>query len=411
MELTNMVCATGNGMNKSKKCLEGTRAGVLNEVVDWINTRDPNTPHVFWPSGQAGKGKSAIAHTVAAWAKDLGVLGSCFCFARDRRAERCHEKMFTTIARDLADCDPLLRHALANALSRDFSLKSTVDIEAQWCKLIVEPLLKVAEDVVGNFIVVIDALDESGHDVTREDILRILSSTNLCHLPNLRIFLTSRPVHDIRNALDDVTHVKAMSLDDVDAATTEQDICLYIKNRLRVIRTTFSGTEAIQLFTMSDGLFEWARLACEFIKPRKAGVNARKRFNELISRTQGQGLALLDEMYYITLSEIVHDSEDARTQFQSVMRQILCIMEPLPIESLNAMHQHFQGDQEPTNVREILEFMGALLSGITDKMTPVRPLHASFYDFLTDPSRGGDFYMVKVELHLDLAHVSIQVMQ
>ena len=168
MELTNMVCAIGTGVNKSKKCLKGTRVGILNEVVDWINTRDPNTPHVFWLSGQAGKGKPAIAYTVAAWAKDLGVLGSCFCFARDRRAEHRHEKMFTTIARDLADCDPLLRRALASALSRDFSLKSTVDIEAQWYKLIVEPLSKVAEDIVGNLIVVIDALDESGHGDSRE---------------------------------------------------------------------------------------------------------------------------------------------------------------------------------------------------------------------------------------------------
>ena len=38
-----------------------------------------------------GKGKLAIAHTIAAWAKDLGVLGSYFCFARDRQAENHHE--------------------------------------------------------------------------------------------------------------------------------------------------------------------------------------------------------------------------------------------------------------------------------------------------------------------------------
>ena len=54
MELTNMVCATGTGMKKSKKCLEGTRVEILNKVVDWINACDPNTPHVYLAKWEKG---------------------------------------------------------------------------------------------------------------------------------------------------------------------------------------------------------------------------------------------------------------------------------------------------------------------------------------------------------------------
>jgi len=411
MELSGMAYAASAGLNTSKKCLEGTRTEILDEIVEWINLHDADAPRVFWLSGQAGKGKSAIAHTVAAWADGLGVLGSCFCFARDRQAERRHEKMFTTIARDLAGRDPFLRRALAGAISADPSLKSTADIERQWRRLVLEPLSKVSADTLRTMVVVIDALDESGNDVSREDILRVLTSMELDHLPNLRIFLTSRPLYDICDAFHGVIYIKARSLDDIDPTSIEGDIRLYIKDRLQAIRSPFDDAEVSQLATTSDGLFEWARLACEFIKPRQAGVNARKRFDELISRTCGKGSALLDDMYRNILSEIVHDSQDARVQFRSVMRQILYTVEPLSIGSLNAIRQHFQSDKEPADVEEILEFMAALLSGTTDQTNPVRPLHASFYDFLTDPMRSGTFHVDKAEAELNLALASIRVMR
>lgn len=411
VELNGMAYVASAGLNTSKKCLEGTRMEILDEVVEWTNLNDSNAPRVFWLTGQAGKGKSAIAHTIAAWADGLGILGSCFCFARDRQAERRHEKMFTTIARDLSGCDPLLRRTLAGTIAADPSLKGTADIERQWRKLILEPLSKVSADALGNIVVVIDALDESGDDVSRESILDILKSMELARSPNLRIFLTSRPLRDICDALHGVGHINARSLDDVDPTSTGRDIRLYIKNRLQMFRSAFNDAEVSQLAAISDGLFEWARLACEFIKPRQAGVNARKRFNELISRAHGQGSALLDDMYRNILNEIVHDSQDARTQFHSVMRQILHTVEPLTIASLNAIRRHFHSDTEPTDVEEILEFMAALLSGVTNHTTPVCPLHASFYDFLTDPQRSGIFHVSGTEADLNLALGSICVMQ
>ncbi|KAG6327063.1 hypothetical protein ID866_12026, partial [Astraeus odoratus] len=65
LHLNSMSYAEGAGLNTSKQCLEGTRTEILGEIVDWIHSRDPNVPRVLWLSGQAGKGKSAIAHTVA----------------------------------------------------------------------------------------------------------------------------------------------------------------------------------------------------------------------------------------------------------------------------------------------------------------------------------------------------------
>ncbi|KAG6331462.1 hypothetical protein ID866_7631, partial [Astraeus odoratus] len=135
-KIDGMVCAAGVGMIKTKTCLDGTRMKILAEIVSWINDSDVNVPRIFWLHGQAGKGKSAIAHTIAMWFKDVGKLGSCFCFARDRQAERLEQKMFATIAHDMATHDPLLRRAVATAIAADDSLKTTVDVVQQWEHLI-----------------------------------------------------------------------------------------------------------------------------------------------------------------------------------------------------------------------------------------------------------------------------------
>ena len=73
------------GRNQAKKCLVGTITEILNEIVDWINDKGATTPRIFWFHGQAGKGKSAIAHMIALHAQNVGMLGSCFCFSRVRQ--------------------------------------------------------------------------------------------------------------------------------------------------------------------------------------------------------------------------------------------------------------------------------------------------------------------------------------
>ncbi|KIM54282.1 hypothetical protein SCLCIDRAFT_387208, partial [Scleroderma citrinum Foug A] len=142
LNLEGMAYAGGAGLNTTKTCLEGTRTEILKEIVDWINDPDVNAPRIFWLHGQAGRGKSAIAHTIALWFKNVGGLGSCFCFARDRQTERREEKMLPTVTRDLADRDPAFRRELADAIAKDHSLKHTSDVIQQWEKLLLEPLSK-----------------------------------------------------------------------------------------------------------------------------------------------------------------------------------------------------------------------------------------------------------------------------
>ncbi|KAG6329632.1 hypothetical protein ID866_9457 [Astraeus odoratus] len=407
-KIDGMAFATGVGLMKTKTCLDGTRTKILADIMTWIDDSDVNAPRIFWLHGQAGRGKSAIAHTIAMWFKNVGKLGSCFCFTRDRQAEKLEQKMFVTIAHDMAIHDPLLRRAVAAAVAADESLKTTPDVIQQWESLILEPISKVSSVVIGKVVIVIDALDESGLPTSREHILSILRS-KVANLPaNFRILLTSRPLLDIKEALVKARHVKVTSLDDV---PTGHDIHLYVSNKLGPVGG-IGDIEIKQIVDKSEGLFEWARLACEFIKPSMAGETARERFDHLMKRGSEDG-RLLDSMYHAILESTIGMRPTALERFRSMMQQLLSVLQPLTMHALGAMRSVFPDAKDRYQVDIILGFMGSLLSGVADQSAPglVRPLHASFYDFLTEQSRSGIYFVGEVDMHRNLACASLHILQ
>jgi len=391
--------------------LEGTRVDILADIVDWINKSESDTPRVLWLHGQAGKGKSAIAHTIANWFEPLGALGSCFCFARDQQVERRHEKIFTTIAHDLADRDPTFKRIVAEVIAGDKALSTTRDVKRQWQKFILDPISKAAASMVGRVVIVIDALDETGVEASRKHILSVLASVQVAQLPSsFRVLITSRPLPDIMEALQGIPHITSKSMNDISIASAEHDIRLYVSDQLGRVMDRFTTEEISFLVRQADGLFEWARLACEFVKSHKAGFTAMERYEDLVSVSPKERKGLLDEMYLTILRDIVENKPKALARFRSVMRQIVWTQEPLPVESLNVMWCNFL-DLDVSDIKAILNPMGALLSGIADASTPVRALHASFYDFLTDSARSMEFAIEMEDVHCQLAWACVQVMQ
>ena len=412
LNLDGMMYASGAGLNTAKKCLDGTRGEILQEIVDWIHDPDVDVPRIFWLHGQPGRGKSAIAHTIALWFKNVGDLGSCFCFARDRQTERRHEKMLSTIARDLANRDPAFRRVLVKVIEEDNTLKTTPDVMQQWEKLLLEPLSKVSGGIVGKVVLVIDALDESGTDSSRKHILSVLTSTEAAFLPsNFRILITSRPLSDIACALANAQHAKVASLDDVSTVFAERDIRLYVSNELGAL-DDIGNTEIDEITRRAEGLFEWARLACEFVKPSSLGRTTKERFNELMTRASGKGPTLLDSMYRSILDNLMEKAgETELARFHSLMRQILHTVDPLPKDGLDVMRKCFPRKDDHFCITIILDSMGSLLSGVTDHTMPIRPLHTSFYDFLTDHSRSGDYFVGEAEIQMDIAVASLRVLR
>ncbi|CCM06237.1 uncharacterized protein FIBRA_08484 [Fibroporia radiculosa] len=212
----------------------------------------------------AGKGKSAIAHTIATWSHAHGELGSRYCFDRTRQADRRHEKIWSTIARDLADHDPFIRRELARIVLHDTSeLRHTEAVSRQWERLLTVLNNVASMDKPGPVLIIIDALDESGECETRELILDLLSgkrdgaSLRTTKLPpNIRILITSRPLSDIHDALHDLPRVQHVSWDD-DAflESTQRDIKTYINGKLGH-QDAFGDSDVTELARKSGGHFD-----------------------------------------------------------------------------------------------------------------------------------------------------------
>ncbi|KIK17889.1 hypothetical protein PISMIDRAFT_211314, partial [Pisolithus microcarpus 441] len=410
LNLEGMAYAGGAGLNTTKVCLDGTRTEILKDITDWIASRDVNVPRILWLHGQAGRGKSAIAHTVGTWIQDMGAPGVCFCFARDRQSERREEKILSTVARDLADRVPAFRRALSNVVSNNLSLKTTCDVLQQWQRFIMEPLSNTSGEIVGNVVVIIDALDESGPDTSRTHILRLLTSADAAGLPpNFRILLTSRPLPDIVRAMAAAAHVKATSLDDVPWVLVERDIKLFVSKGLEGLPGI--GMDEVQnIVNKSDGLFEWARVACEFIKPNRAGATPKENYDNLMALEAEEGRTLLDTTYFTILEIGIPRTGIRFKRYRSVMCQVVMTLEPLPMAALNCIREIFPNKQDHYDMNLILEFMSPVLGGVVDRSSPVRPLHASFYDFLVDPLRSGD-YSIDTSDTKDLAFATLWILR
>ena len=421
VDLNSMQYVSRAGLNTQKTCLDGTRREILDEITAWVNSTEENTPRVFWLHGNAGTGKSFISHTIANRFKKIGRLGSCVSFDRNEMPQQQDNKIFSTIARDLADRDEHMRKALMSAVRRDISFENTTDILQQWREMFLKPVQELSEGMAGPIVIIIDALDDSRNN----NLLRILAGkvddkeSHIAKLPShIRILVTSRPMPDIYTAFHRVEHVQQKSMDSIPRLLSERDIFQFISLELSDVEE-INDEDAFAVMRASDGLFEWARLACAFIRGiNGTGATTRKRFDIVVASNKDGHVGLLDSMYKLTLTSIFPEDgiipRSVRlTLFRSVMAQIIGTKEPLPLASLKSMRGHFHNknlQDIAIDIDVIVKPLGALLSGTTNS-GPIRPLHASFPEYLSDQNRSGEFFTDVSGIHDELAFACLGVMK
>src|ERR1700734_2354947 len=120
-----MPYARGARFDPNKGCLPGTREKIIGEIIQWVNSPNADIiPRIFFLSGVAGYGKSAIAHTVARQFDGIGRLGSSY--------NRRPSNLFSTIALDIADLDHHWKKSLCNVVKGNRSLQTTLSATEQF---------------------------------------------------------------------------------------------------------------------------------------------------------------------------------------------------------------------------------------------------------------------------------------
>ncbi len=394
---------SGSRFTPEKGCLSGTRMAFLDFIVNWVDNPDSERSLVLF--GQAGTGKSSIAHEIARRFDKLHRLTSSFIFLRKEQSKREAYHLFTTLARDLSDRYPSFKAALGEVIKDNTSLRvGTRDYPTLFQSLILEPLKDL--HIVGPILVVIDALDESG-DVTGGNGLHKFIAKNVSRLPsNFRVLITSRPEDGIESAFVGAQSVRTKYMNDLQlAAKTHDDILAFLRS---VLLSDELNIYCAALATKAEGLFQWAAVACGYIlkPPGSFGFSKKKCIGHLLRlTTDSHRQDPLDELYKEVLEGYFTDKE-ARLLFRSVVGQLITAFEPLSIRSLTSLRHHTSNDDDDDDsVVEMLRHLGSLLSGVSsaDQNLPVVPLHTSFRDFLTNEEKSGDFHIDLVHSHRRLA--------
>ncbi len=395
---------TGSRFVPEKSCLPGTRTAFLDYVVNWVNSPDSERSFVLF--GQAGTGKSSIAHEIARRFDKMHRLTSSFIFLRRERSKHDAYHFFTTLAHDLSDRYPSFKAALGGIVKDDSSLRvRTRDYPTLFESLILKPL----EDlhIIGPTLVVIDALDESG-DTTGRNGLHTFLAKNLFKLPsNFRVLITSRPEDGIQSAFDGAPSVRIKYMDDSElAARTDDDILTFLRNLLPSDEFEKHG---VALARKAEGLFQWAAVAGRFIldPPDCFGFSKKRCINYLLKPTTDRDRQdPLDDLYKEVLEGYITDRE-TRLLFRSVVGQLITAFEPLSIRSLTALRGYASNDNDDAdNVVTMLRRLGSLFSNVNspDGTLPIVPLHTSFRDFLMNKEKSGNFSIVLLDAHYGLVH-------
>jgi AAA ATPase domain len=392
-----------------KRCLEGTREDFLDHIVKWVENRNSKRGLVLF--GQAGTGKSSIAHEIARRFHKR-CLGSYLAFLRREGSKYDAYQLFTTLARDLSDQHPTFKRALGKVIKDDSALRGSRDYRTLFEHLLLEPLSNLS--LPHPILIIIDALDESG-DTNGGIGLHTFLAQRLVDLPStFRILITSRPEDDIESAFTNASSVETLYMDDVTLASkTEQDISLYLQKQLPPDMFKEHG---VKLAKASEGLFQWAAVACGFINgsPTGLGLGTKKRVQRLLGHARGRNReGLLDNLYEEVLNEYFK-TEEAQSLFRTIMGQLFAAFESLSIESLISLRRHAPVDdpEDSEPVLEILRHLGSLLSNVTssDKTHhPIIPLHTSFRDFLRNKT-SNVFYVDLADAHHQLAHSCLGLM-
>ncbi|CAE6431568.1 unnamed protein product [Rhizoctonia solani] len=365
-------------------CLENTRATVLDVIRKWIY--ETSEIKVYWINGMAGTGKTTIAYSICEELAKIKKLGASFFVSR--ASSQCQDvsRILPTIAYQLACVSYPYRSALCRILNEELNLGQR-KLSVQFQHLIESPLREVEKDIPQGLVVVIDALDESSNPRTIE----IVVETLLRHASDLpvRFFLTSRPEPSIMGTAlsNDSRSRSVLHLHNVEEQLVKADVKTYLTVSLARLQPT---VEQIELLAEQAGvLFIYAATVVRYILSTGLGVNSTTRLKAILAPSTARASKkdrAIDQLYKVILEGVLEDQEREEHEvmvIKQVLWTVVCAREPVTKETL-AMLAQVDYDQ----VTEALRPLQSVIH-VSEGSDIVSTLHASFPEFVLNPSRSG----------------------
>ncbi|PPQ86054.1 hypothetical protein CVT25_002235 [Psilocybe cyanescens] len=409
------------------KCHPNTRTTVLKNLMDLFIGHFGWDNFVLWLYGPAGAGKSAIAQTLAElWAAKNRLLASVFFSRSDLR--RNNEKAFVaTLAYQLWLHIPESRPIIEAVINNNPAIFQ-LNFDTQFGTLFLDPLLQLSS--AGRFtsgtpfpnLIIIDGLDECNGADVQNTILNTISNA-LHHHPldfPFRLLIASRPEYHLITSFSVAPlHTLTFRLALDDSYRPDDDIRLYLMDSFRdirkkhIMRANFpdswpSEEDIVKLVAKSSGQFIYAATVIRYVSsPRYNPLDRLKVIQGLIPVNDDRPYTQLDALYVNILSEV----ENIKAILRILGVAIILYnntddhIKPLGVNDLEKFMQ-----LTPDTVQLILIDLFSVVD-VSDNNKPIKFLHASFSDFLLDPTRSRQFFIDPSKMHEEAAHFCISAIE
>lgn len=408
-------------------CHPQTRGAILADIRQWAD--NPGSKNIFWLNGMAGTGKSTISRTLCTNFSQKGCLAASFFFKKGESNRGNCNRFFTTVAYQIALKEFSFAAELRQSLDREPDLMNK-SLREQWEKLILEPLSLIppSQRKSQTLVLVVDALDECDEDGDIRMLIHLFSGASWLPVPwRLKAFITSRPELPIRLGFGAVQGTfQDLILHEVSTEVVASDLYIFLQDEFDQIRTDYNtsvpthrqlpdswpGSDSVRRIAhMATPLFIFAATVCRFVSDRKGGSPMVQLQKFLNFQTRNQ-TSKLEGIYIPVLNEMISDMpekarEEMLADFHLIVGTIVLLSSPLSTGSLASL----LGLQSRV-VEDRLDHLHSVLSVPSGPEQPVRLLHLSFRDFLTDPKQQGSnpFWVDGQQGHRHVAFRCISIM-
>ncbi|KAG8690437.1 hypothetical protein FRC11_011601 [Ceratobasidium sp. 423] len=370
---------------KRGPCTKGTRVNVINQILSWTCSSSPSS--VYWMSGMAGTGKTAIAYSLCKELDASHRLAASFFCSRLRRGCQDVSLIIPSIAYQLAEFSHPFHLALSRVFQGDLGSRSPL-ADFQFNVLIAQPLLEVEHTLPDNLVVVIDALDECDNKEQVELIVDTLLARS-SDLP-VKFVLFTRPEPEIRGPMKNQKDQVAsrVVLHDLDQYAVRLDIEAHLRDSLEPIQP--SDVEMKALVERVGNLFAYAAAVVRYISYHEFMRNPRRRLANMLEPSPANALQdnysrEIDSLYSSTLQEALENpnlGESDKEDMRQVLYVVVCAQEPLTIDSISSLLNMGNADR----VRAALQPLWSVLH-VSEENNLVRTFHSSFSAYILDISR------------------------
>jgi hypothetical protein len=402
------------------ECTENTRTAILEAVAVWAI--DFTTPNIYWMNGMAGTGKTTIAYSISIILTNLNILGATFFCSR--LVDECTkvDRIFPTIAYNLARNYPPLAFTILEALKNDPDVANRT-LNHQFTELVVKPIRAAAEQLTGqSIVVVIDGLDECANQTEVQTLLSVIFRRS-SELP-LKIFITSRPEQLLRVGFNrqNPESYSRLILHDIERDIVNADIKLYVAERLVEMvdgRSDFQNSmnswppeDKVDVLAHRAGrLFIFAKTICDYIGG--PGGNISDRLDAASSSYRGSDdpsgdtfdTSELDKLYRDILDRAIPGQPKERDRLKQILAAVVNIRNPLSACGLGTLLRI-----DSRMIKSSLASLHAVVSVPQSLFEPVSTFHASFPDCLAESNRSHQHHLPLPQSHHMLAKSCLSLM-